>query len=73
VRGGERFQVGADFFGVRNIVDVRMGRTFERRIGDARQNTLEIGGLLSLSQRPPHGGVDRSYKHENSDDGAHRD
>ena len=32
------FQVGADFFGAGNVVDVGMARSLERRIGNARQN-----------------------------------
>ncbi len=43
-------EVGADFFGIRNIVDVGMGRSLERRIRYARQDAFEIGRLLLLAQ-----------------------
>jgi len=44
------FKVGADFFGVGNVVDVGMRRAFERRIGHARQDALEVRCLLLVPQ-----------------------
>src|SRR3979411_2237912 len=55
-------QVGADFFGARNIIDVGMSRSFERSIGHARQDAFEVGCLLLLPQYPPHGSVNGGHK-----------
>ena len=50
-----------------------MPASVERRIGYAGQDTPEIGGCLFLSQTTPERRVGGSYKHQNGDDGAHRD
>ena len=65
-------QVGADFFDLRNIVDVGMGAALERRIGDARQNAAEIGGRLLFLEQAPQPGVSCGHKQQNGDDGTHR-
>ena len=46
----QRLHVGADFLGVRDVVDVRVGGSLERRIGHARQDALEIGSLFPVPQ-----------------------
>ena len=45
----------------------------KRRVGNARQDALEIGRLLLLPEHPPQGGVNGGHKQQNGDDGAHRD
>ena len=71
--GRELPQVGADFLGARDVVDVGMAGALERRVGNARQNAAEIRrGLLVLEQAPK-SGVGSRDEQENSDDGAHRD
>ena len=66
-------QVGADFFGVGNIVDVGMPGPFERRIGNAGQHAPEVGSLLFLPEHAPQGSVSGGHTQQNGDDGAHRD
>ena len=44
------FQIGTDFFDAGNVVDVGMRRAFERRIGHARQDALEVRCLLPVPQ-----------------------
>ena len=66
-------QVGADFLGARNVVDVGMARSFERRIGDARQDAPEVGGRLLFLEQAPQPGVSGGHKQQNGDDGAHRE
>ena len=47
--------------------------SLERRIGDARQDAREVGGLLLVPESAPQRGVNRGHKQQNGDDGAHRD
>ena len=65
-------QVGADFFDLRNIVDVGMGAALERRIGDARQDAPEIGRRLLFLKQAPQPGVSCGHKQQNGNDGTHR-
>ena len=65
-------QVGADFLGARNVVDVGMRRALERGVGDARQDAPEVGSLLLFLENTPKGGVGRGNKQQNGDDGAHQ-
>ena len=69
---GQLLQVGADFFDLRNIVDVGMGAALERRVGDARQDAPEIGRRLLFLEQAPQPGVSCGHKQQNGDDGAHR-
>ena len=65
-------QVGADFFDLRNIVDIRMRRSLKRRIGHAWQNAPEIGCRLLFLEQAPQPGVSCGHKQQNGDDGTHR-
>ena len=69
---GQFLQVGADFFDLRNIVDVRMRRSLERRIRYARQDTPEIRRWLLFLEKAPQPGVSRGHKQQNGNDGTHR-
>ena len=74
-RAGDRrqlLQVGADFFDLRDIVDVGMGAALERRVGDAWENAPEIGGRLLFLKQAPQPGVSCGHKQQNGNDGAHR-
>ena len=66
-------QVGADFLDVRDVVDVGMRRSFERRIGHARQDAPEVGRRLLVLENTPERGVSGGHEQQNGDDGAHRD
>ena len=46
-QGGEFLQIGADLLGVGDAVGDGVTR-FKRRIGSARQHTIEVGGLLPV-------------------------
>jgi hypothetical protein len=74
-RAGHRrqlLQVGANLFGLRDIVDVRMRVAVERRIGDARQHAAEVRSLLFLLEKTPERGMHSGDKQQNGDDSAHR-
>ena len=68
----EFLEVCADFFLVRNVVDVWVPSAFERGVGQARQHSVEIGCLLLIPQEAPDGRVDSSNAEEDSNDGAHQ-
>ena len=72
VSGGELLQIGANFLGVGDVVGDGVTR-FERRIGNARQDTPEVGRLLLLLEHTPKRSVSGGHKQQNGDDGAHRD
>ena len=71
-QGGEFLQIGANLLGVGGDVCDDVAR-FERRVGNARQDSPEVGCLLFLPEHSPKGSVNGSYKQQNGDDGAHRD
>jgi hypothetical protein len=64
--------VGANLLDARDIVDVGMGRSLERGVGDARQDAPEIRCRLLLLQETPERGVRGGDEQQNGDDGAHR-
>ena len=74
-RAGQRrelLQIGANFFGIDGDISDRVPR-FERRIGDARQQTTDIGRRLLFLENTPKRSVSGGHKQQNGDDGAHRD
>ena len=70
--GRELLEVGTDLVDGRDIVDVRMRRAFERRVGHAGNHALEIGRILLLAEQRPQAGMNGGHKENNGDDSAHR-
>src|SRR3569623_1370908 len=69
---GQFAEIVPDFLDARDIVDVGMAGSLERRIRYARQQAAEVWrGFLPLEQTPE-GGMSRGHKNQNGDYRAHR-
>src|SRR6185436_17127035 len=68
----QRLEIGANLVGIGEVVDVGMRGAFERRVGDRWQDAPEFRSRLFVAQYTPESRMCCGDKHQNGDDGAHR-